>query len=88
MIKKDNPEMTDAKLDEEVAKLLEVGMIDSGDALTKGIGAISRARLAQFNDSMVKAGVFKAGDVDVNTLVTEQFANKGVGLDLRKKFVK
>ena len=87
-IKKDNPEMTDAKLDEEVAKLLEVGMIDSGDALTKGIGAISRARLAQFNDSMVKAGVFKAGEVDVNTLVTEQFANKGVGLDLRKKFVK
>ena len=63
-------------------------VVDEHWSATKGIGAISKARLAQFTDSMVKAGVFKAGDIDVDTLVTEQFANKGVGLDLRKKLVK
>lgn len=88
LIKKDNPEMTDEKLDQEVAKLQELKMIDSGDALAKGIGAISRERVQRFNAEMVKAGVFGAGDVDVDTLVTEQFVNKGVGLDLRAKLVK
>jgi NitT/TauT family transport system substrate-binding protein len=88
LIKKDNPEMTDAKLDEEVAKLQELGMVDSGDARTKGIGALSAQRLARYTDEMIKAGVFKPGDVDLKTLATEQFVNKGVGLDLRAKLVK
>ena len=88
LIRKDNPEMTDAKLDEEVAKLQELGMIDSGDARTKGIGALSAQRLARYTDEMIKAGVFKPGDVDLKTLATEQFVNKGVGLDLRAKLVK
>jgi NitT/TauT family transport system substrate-binding protein len=88
LIKKDNPEMTDEKLDQEVAKLQELGMVDSGDARTKGIGAMSMERLARFTDEMVKAGVFKAGDVDVKTLATDRFVNKGVGLDLRAKLAK
>ena len=88
LIKKDNPEMTDAKMDDEVAKLQELGMVDSGDARAKGIGAISAQRMQRFTDEMVKAGVFKPGDVDVKTLVTEQFANKSVGLDLRSKLAK
>ncbi|MEO6033116.1 MAG: ABC transporter substrate-binding protein [Burkholderiaceae bacterium] len=88
LIKKDNPEMTDAKMDEEVAKLQELGMIDSGDARTKGIGALTTVRMKRFLDEMVKVGVVKAGDVDINTLMTEQFVNKGVGLDLRAKMVK
>src|SRR6478609_5489275 len=88
LIKKDNPEMTDEKMDQEVAKLQELGMIDSGDARTKGIGALSLERLKRYTNEMVKAGVFSAGDVDVNTLATDRFVNKGVGLDLRAKLVK
>jgi NitT/TauT family transport system substrate-binding protein len=88
LIKKDNPEMTDLKLDAEVAKLQELGMIDSGDARTKGIGALSMERIKRFNAEMVKAGVFAAGDIDVNALATDKFVNKGVGLDLRAKLVK
>jgi len=88
LIKKDNPEMTDEKLNEEVAKLQELGMIDSGDARSKGIGALSLDRLKRFNDEMVKAGVFAAGDVDVSTLATDRFVNKGVGLDVRAKLSK
>jgi NitT/TauT family transport system substrate-binding protein len=88
LIKKDNPEMTDEKMDQEVAKLQELGMIDSGDARTKGIGAMSLARLKRFNDEMVKAGVFGANEVDVKTLATDRFVNKGVGVDLRAKLAK
>ncbi|SEB25748.1 ABC transporter substrate-binding protein [Variovorax sp. YR216] len=88
LIKKDNPDMTDAKMDAEVGMAMKRGLIDSGDALTKGLGALSVERLRRFNAEMVKAGVFAAGAVDVDSLGTERFVNKGVGLDLRAKLVK
>ncbi|MCJ0764344.1 ABC transporter substrate-binding protein [Variovorax terrae] len=88
LIRRDNPEMTDDKLDQEVAKLQELGMIDAGDALTKGIGALNLVRLNRYVDDMVKAGVFKPGDVDMKTLATDRFVNKGVGLDVRARLVK
>lgn len=88
LIKNDNPEMTDAKLDLEVAKLQELQMIDSGDALVKGIGAMSADRYKRYNDALVKAGVFAPGDVDLATLSTEKFVNKGVGLDLKARLKK
>jgi len=34
---------------------------------------------------MVKAGLYKPGEVDLSKVVTTQFVNKGVGLDVRKK---
>jgi NitT/TauT family transport system substrate-binding protein len=88
LIKKDNPEMTDEKLDQEVAKLQELQMIDSGDALAKGIGAMTTERMKRYTAEMVKAGVFTANDIDVKTLAIDKFVNKGVGLDLRAKLVK
>jgi NitT/TauT family transport system substrate-binding protein len=36
---------------------------------------------------MVKAGLYKAQDVDISKVATNQFVDKGVGLDLRKKLV-
>jgi NitT/TauT family transport system substrate-binding protein len=88
LIKKDNPELNDEKLEAEVAKLQEMGMIDSGDARAKGIGAMSADRVKRFTAEMVKAGVFAPSDIDVNALATDRFVNKGVGLDLRAKLVK
>ena len=38
LIKKLNPEMTDALLDYSVAKMKEYGIVDSGDAIKNGIG--------------------------------------------------
>jgi NitT/TauT family transport system substrate-binding protein len=87
LIEKENPEMTKAKLDAEVAKIRELGLIDSGDALTKGIGAIDLDRVKSFYDKMVKAGLYKAQDVDISKVATSQFVDMGVGLDLRKKLV-
>jgi hypothetical protein len=34
-------------------------IVDSGDALTLGIGAMTDARMASFFDKMVRAGVVK-----------------------------
>jgi NitT/TauT family transport system substrate-binding protein len=82
MIKKLNPEMTDELLSYAVTKLKEYGIVDSGDALKNGIGAMSDTRVAGFFDKMVRAGVVKA-DIDYRKGYTLRFANKGVGLDLR-----
>ena len=65
--------------------MLDLRIVDSGDALTKGIGAIDLARVRSFHDSMVKAGLYKQGEVNVTKVATDQFVNKGVGLDIKKK---
>jgi NitT/TauT family transport system substrate-binding protein len=84
LIKKDNPEMTDDKIENGIKLMKEYGIVDSGDTLTAGIGAMSDARMKSFFDKMVKAGVIKAG-VDYKKSYTLQFVNKGVGLNLRPK---
>ena len=82
MIKKLNPEMTDEMLAYSVAKMKEYGIVDSGDTLRDGIGAMSDARVASFFDKMVRAGVVRH-DIDFRKAYTLRFINKGVGLDLR-----
>ena len=84
LIKKQNPEMTDALLGFSIAKMKQYGIVDSGDALTSGIGAMSDARMKDFFDKMVRAGVVKAG-IDYRRAYTLQFVNKRVGVDLRPK---
>ena len=84
LIKKANPEMTDALLDYSVAKIKQYGIVDSGDTLKDGIGAMSDARMADFFDKMVRSGVVKR-DVDYRKSYTLRFVNKAVGLNLRPK---
>jgi NitT/TauT family transport system substrate-binding protein len=84
MIKQLNPEMTDEQLAYSIAKMKEYGIVDSGDSLHDGIGAMSDARAASFFDKMSRAGVVRR-DVDYRKAYTLQFVNKGVGLDLRPK---
>jgi NitT/TauT family transport system substrate-binding protein len=84
MIKKLNPEMTDDLLAYCVAKLKQYGIVDSGDATTLGVGAMTDARYKAFFDQMVHAGVVKAG-LDYKKGYTLQFVDKKVGLDLRPK---
>ena len=82
MIKKLNPEMTDQLLAYSVAKMKEYGIVDSGDSVKAGIGAMSDERYTSFFDKMVKAGVVK-GDLDFRKSYTLRFVNKGVGVELR-----
>ena len=84
MIKQLNPEMTDELLAYSVAKMKEYGIVDSGDTLKNGIGAMTDERMASFFDKMVRAGVVHR-DIDYRQAYTLRFANKAVGLDLRPK---
>ena len=84
LIKRQNPEMTDALLAYSVAAMKQYGIVDSGDALTLGVGAMTDARMKDFFDKMVRAGVVKAG-LDYRKSYTLQFVDKKVGLELRPK---
>ena len=83
-IKKDNPEMTDEQIAYSISKIKEYGIVDSGDTLTKGIGAMTDEHMKDFFDKMVKAGLVKP-DLDYKKGYTLKFVNHGVGLDLRPK---
>jgi NitT/TauT family transport system substrate-binding protein len=83
-IKRDNPEMTDALLAYSIAKMKEYGIVDSGDSLKAGVGAMTDARMKSFFDKMVAIGVVKAG-IDYKKAYTLQFVNKGAGVELRPK---
>ena len=78
LIKRQNPEMTDALLAYSVAKMKEYGIVDSGEANKLGIGAMTDAHMAGFFDKMVKAGVVKPG-LDYRKSYTLRFVNKKVG---------
>jgi NitT/TauT family transport system substrate-binding protein len=84
LIKKLNPEMTDELLAYSLAKMKEFGIVDSGDALRDGIGAMTDARIASFFDKMSHAGVVRR-DIDFRKAYSLRFVNKGVGLELRPK---
>ncbi|WP_375260256.1 ABC transporter substrate-binding protein [Citreimonas sp.] len=82
LIKTDNPDMTDDKIDYAISKMKEWGIVDSGDALEDGIMAINPAVVQDFYDKMVTAGVIEDG-LDIEASYTTEFVNAGVGMDLK-----
>jgi NitT/TauT family transport system substrate-binding protein len=82
---KDNPEMSEAEMEASVALMKGQGIVDSGEAAAKGIGAMNAARVKDFYEQMVKAGLYKPGEVDLAQVATFQFVNKGVGQDLKAR---
>ena len=83
-IKKDNPDISDEQIAYSIARMKEYGIVNSGDALTKGVGAMTDERVKSFFDKMAKAGVVKA-ELDYRKSYDLRFVNKGVGLSLRPK---
>ena len=79
LIKRDNPEMTDALLAYGIAKIKEYGIVDSGDAKKLGIGAMTEERWQDFFNAMANAGVYPK-DLDFRKAFTLQFVNKKVGM--------
>ena len=79
LIKKDNPEQNDELIAYGVAKIKEYGIVDSGDAKTLGIGAMTDARWKEFFDTMSKAGLYPA-DMDYKKAYTLQFVDKKAGM--------
>jgi NitT/TauT family transport system substrate-binding protein len=84
LIKRQNPEMTDELLAYTLATMKQYGIADSGATLSLGIGAMTDARMKDFFDKMVRAGVVKAS-LPFARSYTLQFVNRKVGLDLRPK---
>ena len=84
LIRKDNPEMTDALIAYSVENLKRYGIVDSGDTLKLGIGAMTDARVQSFFDKMARAGVVDRA-LDFRKSYTPQFVDKGVGIDQRPK---
>jgi NitT/TauT family transport system substrate-binding protein len=84
LIKKQNPEMTDELLAYSVDKMKEYGIVDSGDSTSLGVGAMTDARMQDFFDKMLRAGVVKP-TVDFRKAYSVRFVNKSVGLELRPK---
>ena len=76
MIQADNPDMSDEQLAYSVEKLKEFGIVDSGVALEKGIGAINSEAISSFYDKMVAAGVIEAG-IDIAASYTTEFSDTG-----------
>ncbi len=83
LIKQENPDMTDELLAFSLAKMREHGLIDSGIALTAGIGCFDEAKVSSFYAAMVAAGVVAPG-LDLSRLYTNAFVCRGVGIDLRR----
>ena len=86
MIQKINPDISEDYIEKSIPVLR--AHMDVGDAPTKGIGAISDARMKDFYDKTVEAGLYKPTDFNYKDAYTTQFVNKGTGLDIRKALVK
>jgi NitT/TauT family transport system substrate-binding protein len=82
-IQEDNPEMTDEQLAFSINAMKEFGIVDSGDALTLGIGAMTDERMKDFFDKMVAVGVLSA-DLDYTQAYTLEYTNNGASLEVKK----
>jgi NitT/TauT family transport system substrate-binding protein len=79
LIKRDNPEMTDALISYGVDKIKQYGIVDSGDAKQLGIGAMTDARWRYFFETMSKAELYPA-DLNYRDAYTLRFVDKTVGM--------
>ena len=82
LIKQANPEMTDALIAYGIMSMKTHGILDSGDALTMGIGAMTAARWAGFYKTVSDAGVFPK-NLDVTKAYTLKFVDHKTGMDLK-----
>src|SRR4030095_11997713 len=60
-IRKDNPDMDDAKMDYALKVMNERGIVKSGDAIKLGIGAMTDERWKRFYETMTAAGAVPGG---------------------------
>jgi len=79
LIIRDNPEMTNERIDYAIRVMNEMGIVISGDAATLGIGAMSAARWQSFYNTTRDAGIYPAG-MDFARAFDLRFVNKRVGL--------
>jgi NitT/TauT family transport system substrate-binding protein len=75
LIRKDNPEMTQDVLDQAREKMRTYGIVDSGDAKTGGVGAMTHARWKQVFDLAASEGLYSK-TLDYGRAYTLQFLGR------------
>ncbi|HEX4511726.1 MAG TPA: ABC transporter substrate-binding protein [Burkholderiaceae bacterium] len=87
LIIKDNPEMTQELIDRSLGLMKSLGIVDSGDAQTLGIGAMKPERIKDFYDKMVRAGLYKPDEIDLSKVATTMFVNRRAGVAREKELL-
>ncbi|MGL4514775.1 MAG: ABC transporter substrate-binding protein [Lacipirellulaceae bacterium] len=87
LIRKENPQMPVEQLDYSRRQMIDRGIVDSGETLTKGIGAMDAERVASFLAAVTEAGLYVPGEVDPDKGTALEFVNKGVGLDEKRRLL-
>jgi NitT/TauT family transport system substrate-binding protein len=83
LIKQANPDMSDAQIAYSYGKMKEYGIVDSGDAKTLGIGAMTDARWQAFFESAVEVGLYPK-TLDYKKAYTLQFVDKKHAMEAAK----
>ncbi|MEC3862565.1 ABC transporter substrate-binding protein [Mesobacterium sp. TK19101] len=86
LIREQNPEMSQEQIDYSIVMMRDYGIVDSGDALEYGIGAMTEATITSFYDKMVAAGVVAAG-LDLSKVYSLDYANTGAAIPVKKKLL-
>jgi NitT/TauT family transport system substrate-binding protein len=81
LIKKENPEMTDAIIAQAIVQMRDRAMVQGGDAATLGIGAMSADRWKTFFDVMKDAKVYD-DKLDHTKAYSLAFVNRGRGVTI------
>jgi len=82
LIRKANADMPQDLIDYGRRVMTEHGVVDSGDTLKLGIGAMTDARWTEFYHSMAEVGVYPPG-LDIAPAYTLRFVNRGVGMEMK-----
>jgi NitT/TauT family transport system substrate-binding protein len=80
MIKAQNPEMDDGQIAFSIAQMKAHGIVESGDTLTLGIGAMQKERIARFYSEIVAVKMAPAG-LDLDHGFDLRFVNHGLALE-------
>ena len=79
MIKKDNPDIDDEKIAYARQAMIDHGLVESGQALTDGIGAMSADQWSAILSQFADAGAYDK-DLKVSAAYDLRFVNKKVGM--------
>lgn len=82
LIMEANPEMTPEQIAYSIEAMKAHGIVDSGDALELGVGAMTEARWAGFFQKAVDWGTVEP-ELPLQAGYTLEFVNRGVGNELR-----
>lgn len=86
LIQKDNPEMSSDQIAYALEKMKQYGIVDSGDALEKGIGCMTADRYKQLFETLVQVKLVQS-DLDYTKAFDARFSCHGTGLDSKKKLM-